>query len=243
MLLLLGAATLIIASLTVLSGFGLGTLLTPLVVLFYPVKTAVVSVAFVHAANNLFMLALFRRRVVWRVVLRFGLLSIAGAALGALLLAGAQASAVQVVLGAVLLAAGLAEIWAAGGRTLRLPPWPGVDLALGFLSGLLGGLVGNQGALRAAYLLGTGLVGEPFVATAAAISTAVDATRLPLYLASPQLSRLHTSALALLIACAFAGTYAGRGLLRHLSPEGFRRLVAAALCLAGSLLLGAAFFP
>lgn len=171
MLPLLGAATFLVAALTVLSGFGVGTLLTPLLALFYPVKTAVVSVALIHFSNNLFKLYLFREWVAWRVVGRFGLLSVAGSLLGAVLLTQVAAHYVQGALGLVLVAVGLAELSAAA-PALRMPEWPGSDLTLGFASGFLGGLVGEQGVVRAAYLLGARLERESFVATAAAISTA-----------------------------------------------------------------------
>src|SRR5437016_5627200 len=51
----------------------------------------------------------------------------------------------------------------------------------GALSGLFGGLVGNQGGIRSAALLGFNIPKESFVATATAIALVVDAARLPVY--------------------------------------------------------------
>jgi uncharacterized protein len=42
-------------------------------------------------------------------------------------------------------------------------------------------LVGNQGGIRSAALLGFGLPGTAFVATATAIALGVDAVRMPVY--------------------------------------------------------------
>lgn len=42
--------------LTLFSGFGLGTLLMPVVAIFFPVAVAVALTAFVHLVNNLFKL-------------------------------------------------------------------------------------------------------------------------------------------------------------------------------------------
>jgi hypothetical protein len=48
---------LIVAALTLFSGFGLGTLLMPAFAIFFPVTVAVAATAAVHLANNLFKVA------------------------------------------------------------------------------------------------------------------------------------------------------------------------------------------
>lgn len=71
-LVLIGAAAVLAAGLTLFSGFGLGTILMPVFALFFPVPLALAATAVVHLANNLFKLGLMARRADWRVVLRFG---------------------------------------------------------------------------------------------------------------------------------------------------------------------------
>lgn len=51
----------------------------------------------------------------------------------------------------------------------------------GVLSGFFGGLSGQQGAFRSAFLLHAGLDPQRFIATNAAIATLVDITRLVVY--------------------------------------------------------------
>jgi uncharacterized membrane protein YfcA len=80
-------AALIASGLTLFSGFGLGTILTPVFALFFPVPAAVAMTAVVHLANNLFKIGLVGRAADWRVVLRFGLPAALAAILGASLLA------------------------------------------------------------------------------------------------------------------------------------------------------------
>lgn len=65
-------AALVASGLTLFSGFGLGTILTPVFALFFPVATAVAMTAVVHLANNLFKLALVGRDAHWPTVVRFG---------------------------------------------------------------------------------------------------------------------------------------------------------------------------
>ena len=50
------------SGLTLFSGFGLGTLLLPAFVLFFPADVAIALTALVHFLNNLFKLYLMGRR-------------------------------------------------------------------------------------------------------------------------------------------------------------------------------------
>ncbi|MGH8459113.1 MAG: sulfite exporter TauE/SafE family protein, partial [Nevskiales bacterium] len=144
-LLLLCAAALVVATVVVASGFGLGTALTPLFLLSYDIKTAVFLVAIVHFANNLFRLGLFWKQIDSAVVRRFGLLSVAGAVAGSVLLERTAGPGLEIGLGALLMALGGAELLP-GERGWRIPRR--YDQFGGLLSRLPGGLRGNQGALR-----------------------------------------------------------------------------------------------
>lgn len=46
-----------IAAITLLSGFGLGTVLMPVFALFFPIEIAIAATGVVHLSNNLFILA------------------------------------------------------------------------------------------------------------------------------------------------------------------------------------------
>src|SRR3990167_1952464 len=81
--LVIGIAAMLTSMLTLFSGFGLGTLLMPVMALFFPVPVAVAATAVVHFLNNLFKLALVGRHAAWQVVWRFGLPAIAAALAGA----------------------------------------------------------------------------------------------------------------------------------------------------------------
>ena len=64
--------------LTLFSGFGLGTILMPVVAVFFPVTTAVAMTAFVHLLNSLFKLTTLWKYIDWRVTARFGIAVPAG---------------------------------------------------------------------------------------------------------------------------------------------------------------------
>lgn len=190
----IGAVAFAVAMLTLFSGFGLGTLLMPAFALFFPVPVAVAATAVVHVLNNLFKLGLLRRHVDLRLAMSFGIPAALAAFPGAWLLTwlsgvtpwaiwslGArrfEVTPVGAVMGVLILGFAALELVPAL-RTLRAPSgwlWLG-----GILSGFFGGLSGNQGALRAAFLSPLALAPSTFAATNAVIAVMVDAARLLVY--------------------------------------------------------------
>src|SRR5688572_30938452 len=79
-------AAFFIAILTFFSGFGLGTLLTPVFMLFFPVELAIALTGVVHFFNNIFKLFLVGRHADKDVLLRFGIPAVVAALVGSWLL-------------------------------------------------------------------------------------------------------------------------------------------------------------
>lgn len=216
-------------------GFGIGSLLTPLLGIRFGMETAVAMVAVPHAAGSILRGWRLRREIEWRILLRFGILSAAGGLAGALLYARMGSVSLTRTLGALLLltavagVSGSAERWKVAGPAVWL---------LGGLSGLFGGLVGNQGGLRAAALSAFRLAPTVFVATSTATGILVDAARTPVYLwrAWEPLSHLHAW-IAVTTLGVLAGTLLGEKLLLGLSPQTFRPLVSVAVGILGVWLL------
>jgi uncharacterized protein len=185
---------LLASALTFFSGFGLGTLLLPAFLLFFPVEKAIALTAIVHFLNGGLKLVLVRRYVDFGVALRFGVPAIVGAYVGAqLLLLAVDApplgsyvlfgrtfvvTPAKFVIGALLLVFSLLEVM----PRLRDFTFPPRFLPVGgLLSGFFGGLSGMQGALRSAFLVKSGLSKEAYIATGAAVAFVIDIARLSVY--------------------------------------------------------------
>ena len=69
----------IISILTFFSGFGLGTLLTPVLLIFFPAEYAIAITGIVHLVNNIFKWTLVRKSIKWPTVYRFGIPAILAA--------------------------------------------------------------------------------------------------------------------------------------------------------------------
>src|SRR3989337_2447520 len=168
----------IAATVATVMGFGVGTSLTPFFALAYPTHIAVMLVAVVHFLSNLLRLTLFRRHVDLGLVRRFGVLSIVGALRGSLAPGLIQSAWLRVLLGVLLILVGGSALLpnASGWHFPRR-----FDQVGGRLSGAPGGLLGNQGAIRSAYLANYDIPTDSFIATAALIAVFIDSTRIPVY--------------------------------------------------------------
>lgn len=220
---------------TLFTGFGVGTVILPVFALFFDVKIAVLLAAVIHGVNNGVKLLLYGRSIRWQVIRRFGAVSLIGAAAGSWAQMLLNSAWLKSSVGLFLIAYATWSLLPAR-KALRLPP--GIDMAGGFFSGLLGGLIGNQGALRSLYLLEYGLDKKELIASAALLALIVDATRIPLYLyAQQELLQAQIPLLTLVVVAAVSGTLIGGRVLPHISYDWFKKMILLALLLVGSLLL------
>ena len=246
-------AAFVVAILTFFSGFGLGTILTPVFMIFFPVEMAIALTGIVHFFNNIFKLFLVGRNANKEVLLRFGIPAVIAAIVGSWTLL--NISDIQPLFS-----------YEAFGKHFEVYPlkfiisflliiFASIDFIPyfstlqfgkdklpigGALSGFFGGLSGNQGALRSAFLIKAGLSKEAFIATAVVVSTFVDFTRLSIYATRFTKSGL-TDNLTLVI-CAtlagIAGAYIGNKLLKKVTLR-FLQVTIAIMLIIISLALAA----
>ncbi|MDZ7606173.1 MAG: hypothetical protein U5K79_11440 [Cyclobacteriaceae bacterium] len=95
------------------------------------------------------------------------------------------------------------------------------------MSGFFGGLSGNQGAFRSAFLIKSGLSKDAFIATGIVIACMVDFSRLGVYMTRFSKSGMQEN-LVLVIAAtasAFIGAYAGNALLKKITLSTVQQIV------------------
>lgn len=246
-------AAFVVAILTFFSGFGLGTILTPVFMLFFPVELAIALTGVVHFFNNIFKLFLVGRNADKTVLLRFGIPAVIAAIVGSWILLNItdlqplfsyeafgkhiEVYPVKFIISILLIIFASIDLIPYF-NTLRFGK---NKLPIGgALSGFFGGLSGNQGALRSAFLIKAGLSKEAFIATAVVVSTFVDFTRLSIYATRFTKSGL-TDNLTLVI-CAtlagIAGAYLGNKLLKKVTLR-FLQVTIAVMLILISIALGA----
>jgi uncharacterized protein len=229
------------SALTLFSGFGLGTLLLPVMALFFPIDLAIALTAVVHALNNLFKCWLLGRHADRAVVLKFGLPAILAALLGARVLLylsdlqplfhyrvwglEAQVMPVKLVVAILMVTFALFELAPSQAPFALTPRYLPLG---GIISGFFGGLSGHQGALRSAFLIRAGLSKESFIATGVVISIMVDIPRIVMYGATLPGVSLSDNLLLLSVAvlAAFSGAWLGNRWLAKVTLRLVQILVA-----------------
>jgi len=218
--------------LTFFSGFGLGTILTPVLIIFFPVEVAIALTGIVHLLNNFFKMVLVYKQINWKVGIKFGAAAVIGAFAGAELLLffaniepvytytflnkTCSITIIKLIISVLMIVFALLE---------TVPVFENAQFdenklyVGGLLSGFFGGLSGNQGALRSMFLLRCGLTKLSFIATGVLIACVVDITRLSVYFS--RLSNIsieeNKNVLIIAILSAFAGAFIGSKLLKKVT--------------------------
>jgi uncharacterized membrane protein YfcA len=237
--------------LTFYSGFGLGTLLTPVfILLFQDPLLGIAGTAVVHFLNNVLKFFLMQKSVNWKVAIPFGLAAIPAAFLGAFLIGRVQdvnvmtysltdstlnITLINSVFGIVLIGFALIELvpkWSLAFSKQRL--WIG-----GAISGFFGGLSGHQGALRSAFLIKYQLKKEVFIATGIIVALVVDIVRIPTYFSKVNVADLAGGYEYIVIAlsAALVGAITGKFLLKKIKMKALNIIVSIAMIAFGIALI------
>lgn len=251
-ILIIVVAAFVTAILTFFSGFGLGTILTPVFMLFFPVDLAIALTGVVHFFNNIFKIILVGRKADRAVLIRFGVPAVIASFVGAWVLLHIPDSQplfdytlfgktfevypVKLIISVLLIIFAAMDL---------IPYFDKMQFGReklplgGVLSGFFGGLSGNQGALRSAFLIKAGLTKEAFIGTAVVVSTFVDFTRLSVYATRFVKSGLSDNIMLVVFAilAAISGAYIGNKLLKKVTIKYIQILIAIMLIIV-SLALG-----
>jgi uncharacterized membrane protein YfcA len=249
---LIGIVALSASLLTFFSGFGLGTILLPVFLIFFPAPQAIALTAIVHLLNNVFKMFLIGKHIHFKTFLLFGIPAIIFAWLGAKTLIafsdlepifswqlfGAERSVtlLKVIIGILMILFGFWDILPSLNKIKFSDNWLPVG---GTLSGFFGGLSGHQGALRSAFLIKAGLSKEMYIATGTAIAMLIDIARIVVY-RKGILSELDAAIwprLIIIIIFAMAGAIAGKLLLKKITIQAIERIVGLLIIIMGIALL------
>jgi uncharacterized membrane protein YfcA len=250
---IIAIAALIASGLTLFSGFGLGTLLMPVVAIFFPVDIAIGITAMVHFANNLFKLGLVGLHANKEVIIKFGTPAVVAALLGASLLnwlASLQPIAqyaftgkiftvmpVKLIIGIIIIAFVILELspkFASLTLDKKLLPLGGL------ISGFFGGISGHQGAFRSMFLLKAGLSKTQFIATGVVLAVMVDLSRMLIYGLDAVTKQKNVDWLLITVAAlsAFTGAFIGSRLMTKMTIRSIQLIVSALLVIVALGLIG-----
>jgi uncharacterized membrane protein YfcA len=210
-------------------------LLTPVLASRHEASIAVAAVSIPHFIATAYRLWIVQRHIDWKLLKSFGLTSAIGGLAGAAVGLTFESRLLELVLAILLLFVGFGGLmgWTNKMKFEGLWAW-----IAGAISGFLGGLVGNQGGLRAGAMTGVGVSRDTFVATATATGLLVDFARMPVYLAAYGRQLLSIwSAIAIMSVAVIAGTWVGMKVLRLIPEARFLMVVQMLLITLGAYLI------
>ncbi len=223
--------------------------------IFFPVELAIALTGVVHFCNNIFKIILVGKKANKSVILKFGIPAVIASFFGAWLLFHIpdaeplfeydifgrhfEVYPVKFIISLLLIIFASMDL---------IPYFAKLEFGKeklpigGALSGFFGGLSGNQGALRSAFLIKAGLTKEAFIGTAVVVSTFVDFTRLSVY--ASRFSKTGLTDNLTLVLCAtlsaITGAYFGNKLLKKVTLKSLHMIVAIMLIVI-SIALGMGF--
>ena len=245
--------SLIVSILTLFSGFGLGTVLMPVFAIFFPLPIAIASTAIVHLANNIFKAALVGRLAKWNVVFKFGIPAAITSAIGAYLLGRPsnlppilkysiqnhefKITFIGLIVGLIIVMSSFLELIPKFSKL----SFPSKYIPIGgALSGFFGGISGNQGILRSAFLIKAGLNKKEFIGTSVVSSIVVDIVRVLVYgwslYSEKFVHAMSIHMIGILIAAsltAFVGSYMGSRFIEKITFKIIQFIVGSMLLVLG----------
>jgi uncharacterized membrane protein YfcA len=227
------------AALTLVSGFGLGTLLLPVMAIFFPVDVAILLTAWVHLANNLIKFGFYHKYISWPIILRFAPTAIIGAWMGSTVLGqlnnwntsvefstlGIETTIFKISLGSLLGIFAIIEWMPQAKRISFSTKWLPLG---GWISGFFGGLSGHQGALRSAFLIRAELTKEVLIGTGIVIATCIDITRISQYIGQHNNHILMSNASLFFgaVVSAFLGVYLTQQWIQKVTIQWLQKSIA-----------------
>ncbi len=217
------------------TGFGLSTVMIPVVLLFYPLPQTLFFVGIIHLFGNIWKLVLFRRGLRWKLILTFGIPGIAASLLGALLAFEVRAGLLSRILAAFMI---IYVIYLFSKPTFKIKQGTWSAVSGGALSGFLAGIFGMGGAVRGLFLSAFDLPKTVYIATAGTIALFIDTTRVTTYfLKGAQLESSILWGMLIFIPASFLGAKVAKLVVEKIPQRYFRTVIAVFLFLVALKLL------
>lgn len=205
-----------------IGGFGSSMFFVPIAAFFLDFQTVLGITALFHLSSNLTKLALFRKGIDKTLIIYLGIPAILFVILGALLSKFIDGSELEVGLSVFLIIMSTVLLI---NRNFSVQPTKKNSIIGGIASGFTAGLLGTGGAIRGLTLSSFALAPELFIATSALIDLGVDAGRSIIYATNGFIQTEYLYLLLPLLVASLIGTYLGKLIIQHITPERFRTIV------------------
>lgn len=223
--------TLLASIIGTLAGFGISTVMVPILLIILPLPQTLLLVGIIHWFNDIWKILLFREGIRWKLFLAFGLPGIFTSFLGSSLSLRISREILSRTLGFFLIAYVLFIVF---NRTFKLSQRLSVAVSGGALTGFFTGIFGIGGEINAVALSAFNLEKAVYITTAGAISFMIDSTRIATYVRGGiGLEPAILAGFLIFIPLSLIGVMIGKRGIEKIPQEKFRNFVAVFIFLFG----------
>lgn len=221
--------TFIASSVSTFTGFGLSTIMIPVLTLFLPFSQVLLLVGLIHWLADIWKILMFRQGIRWKLIFLFGIPGIILSFIGARLLFFVSSFHLTRVLGVFLI---LYVLFLFAHPAFKIARNKYSSIIGGALSGFFAGSFGLGGAIRSAFLIIYDLPKAVYIATAGTIAFVIDATRIGTYFfQGTHLSMAYVRGFLLFIPASVLGAFLAKQIVDKVPQKWFRSILAAFLFL------------
>lgn len=223
--------TLLASIIGTLAGFGISTIMVPILLIVLPLPQTLLLVGIIHWFNDIWKMLLFREGIKWKLFLAFGLPAIFASFIGSSLSLKIPREILSRALGIFLIAYVLFIIF---NRAFKLSQKLSVAISGGALTGFFAGIFGIGGEINAVALSAFNMDKAVYIATAGAISFVIDSTRIATYIKGGiGIEPAIVSGFLIFIPASLIGAMIGKRGIEKIPQEKFRNVVAVFIFLLG----------
>ncbi len=214
------------------SGFGISTLMVPIMLFFLPYPETLLFVGVVHWFGDVSKLFIFKKGLNWKILLAFGVPGTIAAYVGASLTFQIPTDILSRLVGIFLIAY---VVFIIIRPKFKIKPNTSTAFLGGAFSGLMGGLTGvGGGAIRAVVLTAFNLQKEIYVFMTGIVGATVDASRIAGYfVGGTRITHILLIGLPFFVVASFVGVRLGKVMVDKIPQEKFRFVVAFFLFVIG----------
>lgn len=227
--------TLVAVSIGTMAGFGISTIMIPILNLFMPFHDTLLFVGVIHLFSSIWKVILFKKGFEWKLILWFGISGIIASIIGAFLSFSFTELPLKRILGIFLI---FYVVFLLLKHNWTVPKTRATSISGGLLSGFIAGFFGVGGAVRGAFLSAYNLPKEVYIFTSGLIALLIDISRVSSYILGG--TRINNDLLYILILCvpiSLLSAYFAKKILKYLPQKYFRVFVLIFLAFVSIMLI------
>ena len=205
-------------------------LFVPLAGFFFDFHSVLGITAIFHLSSNVSKIALFRKGIDRKLVLRIGIPAVVFVIIGAYLSRFADSGLLELLLAIFLISLSLLFLLR---RQMTIRPNTRNAIIGGALSGITAGLLGTGGAIRGLTLSAFDLEKEKFIAISAVIDLGIDLSRSVVYYSNGYVHKHDLYLVPILLVVSIVGTWIGKKILMRFTHTQFKSVVLGLILLTG----------